>query len=133
MKLRYQMTCGCEIKKEERVQVYYVDEEGQHLKWCCPEHKIKGQIISRSIVCNKCGIVRMLSPRGGILPDLCKKHQDKEDMETRRINSAKAWHKANNIKKQKKAGNRFHCEYYKTLCGMCIKPYFPCKMYAEAS
>ena len=95
--LRYHMTCGCELEKHELVsevtyKMYDNKKRNVVTVLCCPEHP-GHEIHARSILCQKCGAVRMFSAAGGQIPSHCVVCRD--DV---KIEKLQAWHKKHKLK-----------------------------------
>ena len=137
MSYKYKCKCGC-IKSRNDVEKKYIKIDGVKTKRIvCKDHPtpIEGEAIARVYYCRDCSAyvdddpVKSKSLR-------CNSCQDK-------ISTLSAIRKRNKNKKKKELSedekkniilddpnNTFKCLNF-NMCGMCIKPYFPCKMYDE--
>ena len=73
------MTCGCELEPHEFIP------KKSSARRCCVHHP-GNKIRVRSIICERCGVVREFSKTGGNIPTLCKKCQKLSSFE-----NTKAW------------------------------------------
>ena len=137
--------CGCLVDKEDLIYLNVKINGKLTKRKVCPEHRFfpGGEQVCRIFQCMDCKkLVTVGLMEGRRIR--CLDCQKKANMEA--MNNYNTVKRKNTYSKQEQVecfkhsmmmksinhpDNPFHCVNFVKLCGLCIKPYFECKMYLK--